>query len=184
MNSQLSLSPTTTTTTTDSSRQDGGAARSTRRTGVNALYRLIVKRECVTESIPRYCGCPLNSPDTVARIATTLLRDEDQECFLAFFLDAKNRILAYSEVARGAIACCPVDPRILFRAALLTAGCCSVIVSHCHPSNEPTPSREDNAITSKLVAAGAMLGIQVLDHIIVGGDTWHSYAAQGQMPRA
>jgi DNA repair protein RadC len=184
MNSQLATS-TTTTNTDNSSRPAGGAARVSVPKTPKTLYRLVVKRERAAETTPRYCGTALHNPSTVARIAATLLGNEDQEVFLAFFLDAKNRIAGYSEIARGALESCPVDPRILFRAALLVPSCVSLIVAHNHPSQDPTPSAADNHLTGRLSQAGSMIGIPVLDHIVVAGDdTWHSYAEQGDMPSA
>ena len=123
-------------------------------------------------------GEPVREPKDAASIAAALLEGEDQEVFLAFPLDIKNRVLGYTEVARGGIDSCSVDPRQVFRTAVML-GASTVIVVHNHPSGDPTPSREDVALTERLVAAGKVLGIPVLDHVVVADDRTYSFREQG-----
>jgi DNA repair protein RadC len=118
---------------------------------------------------------PVSGPRDAASIAAALLEGEEQEVFLAFPLDIKNRVLGYVEVARGSIDSVGVDPRMVFRTAVLL-GASAVIVVHNHPSGDPTPSAEDVALTERLVDAGRILGIPVLDHVIVAGERTMSFA--------
>ena len=108
----------------------------------------------------------ITDSELAASVLRELLALEAQEVFGALLLNASNRILGYHEVARGGIDSCQVDARVLFRAALLV-GASSVIVAHNHPSGQVEPSSEDIRLTMRLVAAGNMIGIRVLDHIIV-----------------
>lgn len=78
----------------------------------------------------------------------------------------KNRVLGFTIAAVGAIDSCPVDPRTVFRAAV-ALGASGIVASHCHPSGDPTPSKDDIELTKRLKAAGDLLGIQLLDHVIV-----------------
>jgi DNA repair protein RadC len=122
----------------------------------------------------------VQSPTDVRRVAAALLDGEDQEVFLAFPLDVKNKVLGYVEVARGAVESCPLHAREVFRTAVML-GASSVVVVHNHPSGDPAPSREDDALTARLVAAGKVLGILVIDHVIIAGEKSFSYMAKGRL---
>lgn len=123
---------------------------------------------------------PVREPRDAASIAAALLDGEEQEVFLAFPLDVKNRVLGYVEVARGSVDSVGVDPRTVFRTAVLL-GASAVIVVHNHPSGDPTPSAEDIALTGRLVDAGKILGIPVLDHVIVAGERTLSFAEKSML---
>ena len=82
-------------------------------------------------------------------------------------LDTKNHIIAAHEVTRGSLNASIVHPREVFKAAVM-ANASSIICFHNHPSGNPNPSREDLAVTDRLVKAGKILDIPVLDHIIIG----------------
>ena len=133
----------------------------------------------VAESKVPY-GLSIQSPQQVTKAARSILNGEEQEVFLTFLLDIKNRILGYQEVARGALDSCPVDPRVVFRTAIMM-GASSIIVAHCHPSGDPEPSREDRTLTKRVIEAGTLLGIRVLDHVIVGHGGTISMAEKGWM---
>ena len=83
-------------------------------------------------------------------------------------------------VARGTLDASLVHPREVFRAAI-TEAAASVIVIHNHPSGDPTPSPEDRAVTRQLVDAGRLVGIEVLDHVVVGEGRYVSFAEAGLM---
>lgn len=125
----------------------------------------------------------VREPKDAASIAAALLEGEDQEVFLAFVLDIKNRVLGFAEVARGSVDSCPVDVRQVFRTAVML-GASAVLVVHNHPSGDPTPSPEDIQLTSRLVDAGKILGVPVLDHVIVSGDQVVSLAVRGLLKAA
>ena len=106
------------------------------------------------------------------------LADCEVELFLAIALDAKHRPIREIEVGRGGLTHCPVAPADVFRAVLREAAA-GVILVHNHPSGEPTPSSEDVQLTERLRAAGALLGIEVLDHLIIGREGYFSFLDAG-----
>ncbi len=110
------------------------------------------------------------------------LRDARQETFTVILLDSKNRYLREVTVALGSLNQSIVHPREVFRPAILGAAA-SVILVHNHPSGDPAPSKEDVQVTERLVKAGKMLGIRVLDHIIVGEGRYFSFFDQGRLDR-
>jgi DNA repair protein RadC len=89
------------------------------------------------------------------------------ESFYVATLNSKNKLISLQEVSRGSLNASIVEPREVFRLAILD-GAASVIVAHNHPSGDPAPSSEDIAVTRRLVKAGELIGISVHDHIIVG----------------
>lgn len=91
----------------------------------------------------------------------------DQEEFLIATLDTKNRVRRVVRITRGTLDTSLVHPREVFRAAIHDAAS-SILLIHNHPSGDPTPSREDRAVTKKLTEVGDIIGIRVIDHIVVG----------------
>lgn len=108
----------------------------------------------------------IGEPWQVVRLAQDLIGDAGQEVFLAFYLNVRNRVLGFTEVARGGIDTCPVDPRVVFRSAIAT-GASALIVAHNHPSDDADPSAEDLALTNRLKKGCGLLGLSLLDHVIV-----------------
>jgi DNA repair protein RadC len=94
--------------------------------------------------------------------------------FAMLCLSTKHRIIAYHEVSRGTLDSTLVHPREVFKAALL-ADTAAIVVSHNHPSGDPSPPIDDLDVTRRLVAAGEILGILVLDHIVVGDGCYFSF---------
>lgn len=103
---------------------------------------------------------------------------ESKEHFMVFVLDTRNKVIGYETVSVGSIGGCLVHPREVFRLAV-KEGAVAIIVAHNHPSGDPTPSRDDLAITKRLRDAGTILGIEVLDHIITGPDITISLKDKG-----
>jgi DNA repair protein RadC len=101
-----------------------------------------------------------------------------QELFICFDLNSKNGVIDRRLVTLGILDASLVHPREVFRGAIL-AGAAAVILTHCHPSGDPTPSAEDIRITRQLVDAGRILGIRVLDHVIIGRPSHCSLREQG-----
>lgn len=110
----------------------------------------------------------INEPSDAARLflSTAPKNDEREHCRIAI-LDVRNKVKALHTVSVGTLTSSLVHPREVFRPAIV-AGAAAIIVSHNHPSGDPEPSAEDLALTRRLVDAGALLGIEVLDHIITG----------------
>jgi len=97
-----------------------------------------------------------------------LLQGADREMFLCIHLSTKNRVISWEVVAIGSLDSSVVHPRELFKGAIL-ANAASVILVHNHPSGDPTPSRADVRLTGRMVEAGEILGISVLDHVVCAG---------------
>ncbi len=121
--------------------------------------------------------------DTPARVfewVHSATRDEDVETFRTLVLDARNRFLAEVVVSRGILTASLVHPREVFKPALVRAGA-AVVVVHNHPSGDPTPSRDDDAITDRLARAGDLLGVPLLDHVVIGDRSFWSYREHGAL---
>lgn len=110
------------------------------------------------------------------------LRDRSRECFQALFLDAKNRVIAARTLFEGTLTAASVYPREVIREAL-DRRAAALIFAHNHPSGDPTPSPEDHTVTQQLVAACAVMGITVHEHIIVGENGYFSFAEEGHIAR-
>jgi len=131
---------------------------------------------------PRQCAdeaFTADAPETVLPLLRDILSGREQESFIILLLDARNRVTAWREVARGSGEAVSVPVRDLFRTALMV-GCCKLIVSHNHPSGDPSPSPNDISLTRALREVGEILQLPVLDHIIIGaGDRYFSFAIGG-----
>ena len=104
----------------------------------------------------------------------------DREHFWRVDLDARNHIISYEVVSIGTLTASLVHPREVFVGALLNKAA-AVIIAHNHPSGEITPSPEDKETTRRLVKAGELLGVPVVDHLIVGAGRYFSFKEGGLM---
>ena len=118
-----------------------------------------VWNECVSEPVE-------NPADVTAYLDTLDIRMADREMFVVLHLDVRNRVVAHEITSIGSQTASLVHPREVFKSAILK-GACSIILSHNHPSGDPSPSKDDIDLTHRLVEAGRLMGIDVLDHIIV-----------------
>ena len=119
----------------------------------------------------------IREPRDVANLLSTEMSLLDQESLRVVLLNTKNRVVAIREVHRGNVNSARVRPAEVFRDAVRET-CPALIVVHNHPSGDPTPSPDDAAVTRDLVAAGELLEIDVLDHIVIGGGRFVSMKAQ------
>jgi len=118
---------------------------------------------------------PLRGSRCAARYFRAALQDGKREEFHAIYLDTKHRVLGARLISLGSLSSSIVHPREVFRPAIrLAASAC--LVGHNHPSGDPDPSQEDQAVTRRLEEVGRVLGIPLLDHIILGGTHWFSIA--------
>ncbi|MDP3793306.1 MAG: JAB domain-containing protein [Candidatus Uhrbacteria bacterium] len=119
---------------------------------------------------------------TAVRVLSGWFLDADRESFAVLMLNAKNRLIGISTISVGSLTSSLVHPREVFK-PLILHNAAAVILAHNHPSGDPTPSREDNSITQRLVTLGDMMGIRVIDHIIIGDNGRHySYLDSGALP--
>lgn len=102
------------------------------------------------------------------------LKDEKQENFIVLLLDTKNKIIKQELVTRGVLDAAIVHPREIFKPAIRNSAH-KIILVHNHPSGDPSPSPEDLEVTEKIIKSGEELDIKVLDHIIIGRETYWSW---------
>ena len=121
----------------------------------------------------------MSSPEKVYEILKPLFL-QDRETFYLLSLNTKNGIIAIRTISIGSLNANVVHPRDVFKAAILDSAS-SVIVAHNHPSGDPTPSREDLAITTKLVETGNIIGITLTDHVIIGDGRHYSLKESGSI---
>ena len=102
------------------------------------------------------------------------LCDKDREYFMVLHLDTKNRVIKDEVVSIGTLNSSIIHPREVFKLAVKESAY-AVILVHNHPSGDPEPSAEDKEVTERLIECGNLLGIKVLDHMIIGNNSWHSF---------
>lgn len=120
----------------------------------------------------------ISSSQDVADILMPRMRDLKREVFKVLLLDSKNRVLEVIEIEEGTVDQASPIIREIFHKALENFSV-SIICVHNHPSGDPTPSPEDEQFTRRLLKAGEVLGVNVLDHIIIGDDRYFSFADEG-----
>jgi len=129
----------------------------------------IVSIKLIREASVLYQNRTINSPQDAVELVQPFLQDKDRECFLIVCVDTKNQPTAINIVSVGTLNSSLVHPREVFKIAIL-ANANGIIISHNHPSGDPSPSHEDKEVTHRLIEAGKVLGIEILDHIIIGRD--------------
>jgi DNA repair protein RadC len=140
------------------------------------IYRVALVRETSQPSMINR----INTPCNVFEIASSYLEGADREHFVVIMLDTKNQVIGINTVAIGVLASCPVHPREVFKPAIL-ANAAGIVLVHNHPSGDPYPSQDDLLLTNQLKEAGEVLGIQVVDHVILGYANYASLKERGQI---
>jgi DNA repair protein RadC len=120
----------------------------------------------------------VNCPADAAQLVLRELSLADKEHFVIIMLNTKNRVIAKKTVSIGHLQASLVHPREMFKEAIKRSSAALILV-HNHPSGDLTPSKEDISTTERLREAGAVLGIDVLDHIIVGDNRYFSFREHG-----
>ena len=154
-------------------RLEGGAAARRREAAREVLRRLRRSRPA-----PPSLRC---SADAWEQLGSRLGRRRREEFFVVA-LDARNRVRSVHRVAVGTLTTCTVHPREVF-APLFRRGAAAALLVHNHPSGDPTPSPEDEALTERLAEAGRLLGIPILDHLIVARAGYVSLRDRGKVGR-
>jgi DNA repair protein RadC len=148
-----------------------GAAKSAQLQAAMELGRRVLR-----ERVGR--GSVLASPQAVRDYLRLRLQDRPHEVFVGVFLDAQNRVLAVEELFRGTLTQTSVYPREVVKRAL-AHNAAALIFAHNHPSGVAEPSRSDEALTSALRQALALVDVKVLDHFVIGGGAAMSFAERG-----
>jgi len=133
------------------------------------------KRE---ELEPELKNFDIKDPEAVVKAIRASIRDEAKEHFKLILLNPRNKIIGISTISIGILNASLVHPREVFKDAI-THSAASVVLAHNHPSGDPEPSEDDLKITRKLVDSGKILGIEVIDHIIIGKNNFCSYKERG-----
>ncbi len=119
-------------------------------------------------------------PGTIARYYMEDMRHEKQELMKLLMLNTKAKLVGETDVSKGTVNASLITPRELFIEAL-QKNAVSIVILHNHPSGDPTPSREDMLTTRRILDAGTLIGIELLDHIIIGNNCYVSFREEGML---
>ena len=151
------------------------------RSNLSLLGELAVRYEVATHPERPKGELPaISSPEDVRRLLAPEMAHLAQEQLRVLLLDTKNNVVGQRVVYQGNVSSAIVRPAEVLRPAVIEA-VPSIIVSHNHPSADPTPSPEDVAITRELAQAAKLLGIELLDHVVIGGEKFVSLKERGLM---
>jgi DNA repair protein RadC len=120
----------------------------------------------------------VKDPEAVVKAVRSSIKDKAKEHFKLILLNPRNKIIGISTISMGTLNASLVHPREVFKDAI-THSAASVVLAHNHPSGDPDPSEDDIKITKKLVDSGRLLGIEVLDHIVIGKNNFRSFKERG-----
>jgi DNA repair protein RadC len=123
---------------------------------------------------------PVKTAQDVYEYAKEILGGKDREHILILYLDSKNRINKHETISMGTLNSSLIHPREVFKTAI-KENTSAIIITHNHPSGDPSPSKDDREITKELRNAGELLEIQVIDHVIIGKDTYYSFKERNQL---
>jgi DNA repair protein RadC len=131
-------------------------------------YKLVALRECPLPEQMQICKTPQEAADYWRLyIATNPYFNPDCECFAVLILNTRRRVKGHQLVTIGTMDTLLVHPREVFRVAVI-AGAAAIVMMHNHPSGDPEPSEGDIKATRRMIQAGRILQIEVLDHVIIG----------------
>jgi len=135
------------------------------------------KRE---ELEPELKNFDIKDPESVVKAIRASIKDKAKEHFKLILLNPRNKIIGISTISIGTLNASLVHPREVFKDAIVHSAA-SVVLAHNHPSGDPEPSEDDITITKRLVEAGKILGIEVMDHIIIAKNGFISFKEKGLM---
>nr|WP_274377130.1 DNA repair protein RadC [Desulfofalx alkaliphila] len=137
------------------------------------IHKMLLKEKRDSSTI-------INSPDDAAALVMDEMHHLDREHFCAILLNTKNHVLAVETISVGTLSSSLVHPREVFKIAIKKSAA-GMILLHNHPSGDPSPSKEDIAITKRIMESGEILGVSVLDHLIIGDGKFASLKEKGLM---
>ena len=121
-------------------------------------------------------GPPVRTPQQSATLLRPLFAERAVESLIALYLDARHHAIGTVEIARGGLNVVHVSPRELLQVALVF-GSPATVIAHNHPTGDALPSEDDVALTKRLRAAGALVGVEVIDHLVVGDGAYYSFTS-------
>ncbi|UOR11012.1 JAB domain-containing protein [Halobacillus amylolyticus] len=133
------------------------------------IYKIVRIKQVVREAELSNVDV-IRSPEDGADIVHQLIGDDDREVFLVICLSTKNGVIAVHRARVGAVNASIAHPREIFKSAILN-NAESIIIAHNHPSSDPSPSPEDIQVTKRMLEAGKIVGIEVLDSLIVDSNS-------------
>jgi len=142
---------------------------------IKAAFELANRVEGYTEAEDKQV---VKTPEDVVNLVRSRLKDKKKEYFLAILLDTRNQLIKVAEISIGSLEASIVHPREVFKEAI-SASAAAVIFAHNHPSGVPEASEDDINLTKRLARAGEIVGIDVLDHIIIGDKNFLSLKREG-----
>jgi DNA repair protein RadC len=142
---------------------------------IRAVFELTNRLEDYHDSEKREV---VKTPEDVVAQVRSRLKSKKKEYFLALLLDTRNQLIRVAEVSVGSLDSSIVHPREVFKEAI-SASAASVIFAHNHPSGDPEASEDDIGLTKRLAEAGEIMGIDVLDHVIIGDRKYLSLKREG-----
>ena len=142
---------------------------------IKAAFELTSRLEGYQESGKRET---VKTPEDVIALVRSRLKGKKKEYFLALLLDTRNQLIRVAEISIGSLDSSIVHPREVFKEAV-SASAASVLFAHNHPSGDPEASEDDINLTKRLAEAGEIMGIDVLDHIIIGEQKYLSLKREG-----
>ena len=143
--------------------------------GYRVSLRLV--REGYADYAPIVIACPHDVYEFMKE-----LKDFDRERFYAICLDTRHQVVHCEEISSGSAERTVAHPRDVFKSAILSSST-GIILTHNHPSGDPAPSPDDYDVTERLYECGDLLGIEVLDHVIIGRDEYFSFRDSGDIPK-
>lgn len=141
-------------------------------------HKLMVVKDSGRPIMPRYKVQSSKDIQDIMVKMSNYYSTLDREEFVIIGLDGKNKTMFYHSVSVGCLTSSIVHPREVFKMAIVS-NAAALILTHNHPSGDPTPSPEDIDITKRLIEGGNILGIKILDHVIIGENTYLSFADKG-----
>jgi DNA repair protein RadC len=127
---------------------------------------------------PELINFDIKNPEAVVKAIRASIKDKAKEHFKLILLNPRNKIIGISTISIGTLNASLVHPREVFKDAIVHSAA-SVVLAHNHPSGDPEPSEDDLTITKRLTEAGKILGVEVIDHIIVGKNGFFSFKEKG-----